>query len=137
MPTGGDAASEISNRLEPMNTLAADTNGKVIFDASTHLDEALDTLGAAELDYYIIGFAAPAAALADRSDYRHVSVRVTRPGARVSTRTGYVAGPAQTPADRRRAIDAALRRRSASRACASNTRPTSASRITLDCRASR
>ena len=99
MPTGGDTASEISNRLEPMNTLAADTNGKVMLDASTHLNQALDTLGAAELDYYIIGFAAPAAALANRSDYRHVSVHVTRPGARVSTRTGYVAG---TRADTRR-----------------------------------
>ena len=109
MPTGSDVASEISNRLESLSLLSADTNGNVILDASTHLDEALDVVGAAELDYYIIGFAAPAAALTNRDEYRHVSVRVTRPGAHVSTRTGYVAGPAQTPADRRRAIDAALR----------------------------
>ena len=109
MPTGSDVAPEISNRLESLSQLSADTNGKVILDASTHLDQALDVVGAAELDYYIIGFAAPAAALTNRDEYRHVSVRVTRPGAHVSTRTGYVAGPAQTPADRRRAIDAALR----------------------------
>ena len=109
MPTGSDVAPEISNRLESLSLLSADTNGKVILDASSHLDQALDVVGAAELDYYIIGFAAPAAALTNRDEYRHVSVRVTRPGAHVSTRTGYVTGPAQTPADRRRAIDAALR----------------------------
>ena len=109
MPTGSDVAPEISNRLESLSLLSADTNGKVILDASSHLDQALDVVGAAELDYYIIGFAAPAAALTNRDEYRHVSVRVTRPGAHVSTRTGYVTGPAQTPADRRRAIDEALR----------------------------
>lgn len=109
MPTGSDVASEISNRLESLSVLSMDTNGQLILDASSHLDQALDVLGAAELDYYIIGFPAPAAALTNRDEYRHVSVHVARPGARVSTRTGYVAGPAQTPADRRRAIDAALR----------------------------
>lgn len=109
MPTGSDVAPEISNRLESLSLLSMDTNGQVILDASSHLDQALDVLGAAELDYYIIGFPTPAAALTNRDEYRHVSVRVGRPGARVSTRTGYVAGPAQTPADRRRAIDAALR----------------------------
>jgi VWFA-related protein len=108
LPQGGDTASEISNRLEPMNTLASDTNGKVILDASTHLDQALDDLGDAELDYYIVGFPAPQAALANRDEYRHVSVRVNRPGAHVSARTGYVAGPAPSAADRRRAIEAAL-----------------------------
>lgn len=109
MPVGSDTASEISNRLEPMNTLAAETNGRVMLNASARLDQAFDELGAAELDYYIVGFAAPAAALTNRDGYRHVSVHVSRPGARVSARTGYVAGPAQTPADRRRAIDGALR----------------------------
>ncbi|HKW01100.1 MAG TPA: VWA domain-containing protein, partial [Vicinamibacterales bacterium] len=108
LPAGSDLAPEISNRLESLNALSMDTNGKVILDASTHLDEAMETLGSAELDYYVIGFPAPAAALTNRDEYRHVSVRVARPGARVSTRTGYVAGPAQTPADRRRGIDAAL-----------------------------
>jgi len=109
LPTGADVAPEISNRLESLNVLSMDTTGKVILDASSHLDQALEALGAAELDYYIIGFPAPAGALANRNDYRHVSVRVARPGAQVSTRTGYVAGPAQTPADRGRAIDAAMR----------------------------
>ena len=109
MPTGSDTASEISNRLEPMTTLAAETNGRVLLNASARLDQAFDELGTAELDYYIVGFAAPPAALTNRDVYRHVSVHVSRPGARVSARTGYVAGPAQTPADRRRAIDVALR----------------------------
>ena len=108
MPSGGDGPGEIASRLEPLGTLSSDTNGQLVIDASTHLDEALDALGAAEPDYYVVGFAAPAAALAARQDYRHVSVRVTRPGVRVSARTGYVAGPAQTPADRRRSIDTAL-----------------------------
>ena len=82
MATGSDVAPEISNRLESLSQLSADTNGKVILDASSHLDQALDVVGAAELDYYIIGFTAPAAALTNRDEYRHVSVRVTRPGAR-------------------------------------------------------
>ncbi len=108
MPLGSDVPSEIANRLEPLSMLASDTNGQLVLDAASHLDEALDALGAAEPDYYVIGFPAPSAALADRDAYRRVSVRVTRPGVRVSTRTGYVAGPSQTPADRRRAIESAL-----------------------------
>ena len=108
MPTGSDTGAEISSRLEPLGTLATETNGKLVIDALSHLDEALDALGAAEPDYYVIGFPAPSAALASREEYRHVTVRVKRPGAQVSTRTGYVAGPPQTPADRRRTIDTAL-----------------------------
>ncbi|MFI5177382.1 MAG: VWA domain-containing protein, partial [Vicinamibacterales bacterium] len=108
VPVGGDIASEISNRLDSMSSLANDTNGQLIRDASTHLDEALAALGAAEVDYYVIGFPAPDAALADRNDYRHVTVKVDRPGVRVHTRTGYVAGPAPTAADRRRSVETAL-----------------------------
>ena len=108
VPAGGDIASEITNRLDSMSTLANDTNGQLIRDASTHLDEALAALGEAEVDYYVIGFPAPDAALSDRGDYRHVTVRVDRPGAHVHTRTGYVASAAPTAADRRRAVETAL-----------------------------
>ncbi len=108
MPIGSDTGAEISSRLEPLGTLATDTNGKLVIDAMSHLDEALDALGAAEPDYYVVGFPAPSAALAAREEYRHVTVRVNRPGVQVSARTGYAAGPPQTPADRRRTIDTAL-----------------------------
>lgn len=108
MPIGSDVGAEISSRLEPLGTLSTETNGKLVIDALSHLDDALDALGEAEPDYYVIGFPASSAALASREQYRRVTVRVKRPGAHVSTRTGYVAGPPQTPADRRKTIDTAL-----------------------------
>jgi VWFA-related protein len=108
MPVGSDTGAEISSRLEPMGTLSTETNGRLVIDALSHLDEALDSLGEAEPDYYVIGFPASSAALASREEYRRVTVRVKRPGVHVSTRTGYVAGPPQTPADRRKTIDTAL-----------------------------
>ena len=108
VPTGEDTGAEISSRLEPVGTLAADTNGQLIIDATGHMNEALDSLGATAPDYYVIGFPASSDALAAPHTYRHVSVRVLRPGVRVSTRTGYVASPPPTPADRRRAIETAL-----------------------------
>ena len=37
-------------------------------------------------DYYLVGFSPDPAALASPGAYRHVTVRVTRPGARVSAR---------------------------------------------------
>ena len=60
-------------------------------------------------DYYLVGFTPAAADGGDRSRYRHIRVSVTRPGAPVTARTGYALTPRITPADRRRAIDAALR----------------------------
>ncbi|MEZ5316609.1 MAG: VWA domain-containing protein [Vicinamibacterales bacterium] len=108
LPAGGDTGAEIASRLEPLGGLAAETSGRLLLDASTHLLEALDALGDAEVDYYLVGFAPPAGAIANRDAYRHVRVEVTRPGVRVSMRTGYAVGDAPTPADRRRAIDTAL-----------------------------
>lgn len=107
-PAGTDTQTEISSRLEPLGTLSVDTNGQLVKDAMSRLDDALDSLGAAEPDYYVLGFPAPSAALAARNEYRHVTVRVTRPGVRVSARTGYVAGPPPSASDRQRAINAAL-----------------------------
>jgi VWFA-related protein len=101
-------ASDANDRLEPIGNLAAETNGALVIDALSHLDQALNELGDANADYYIVGFAASADAARNRESYERVSVRVTRPGATVSTRTGYATGPAPTAADRRKAIDAAL-----------------------------
>ena len=101
------AATEALARTEPLGSLAAETDGALITDAASHLDTALARIADQAQDYYIAGFTPSAGAIAARGEYRRVSVRVTRPGARVSARTGY-ATPRAAPLDRRRAIDAAL-----------------------------
>ena len=105
---GADQYSEIASRIDPLGGLSIETGGRLFTDANNRLDRALDELGDAETDYYVLGFSPSAAALADRDLYRRVTVRVNRPGAKVSARTGYVAGAKPTPADRHRAIDKAL-----------------------------
>src|SRR4051794_22802531 len=102
------AASEIQARTEPLGSLAIETDGVLVTDAASHLDSALDRIADQAQDYYLLGFTPSAAALAARGQYRRVSVRVTRPGARVSARTGYAAPRSGAPVDRRRAIDGAL-----------------------------
>lgn len=101
-------ANEIQSRLEPLGSLAAETDGALIPDATSHLDASLNRLADQAQDYYLVGFTPSAAALASRGNYRRVSVRVTRPGAHVSARTGYATVKSAAPADRRRTIDAAL-----------------------------
>jgi VWFA-related protein len=105
---GTTAATEIHARIEPLGSLAAETDGALVIDAVSHLDAALDRIADREQDYYLVGFTPSPAALESRGEYRRVSVRVTRPGARVSARTGYAAPKAAATLDRRRAIDAAL-----------------------------
>lgn len=111
-PSGNDAAAEALGRTESIGGLAADTNGELIMDASTHLDQALATLAAPANDYYIVGFEPAADARDNRRAYRPVSVTVTRPGAKVRTRTGYTLGSngrdVTLSASRRVALDAAL-----------------------------
>ena len=112
-PTGNDVASEILSRTEPIGSLAAETSGALVPDALSHLDKALSALGTPNTDYYIVGFESSAEARADRNAYRHVEVKVTRPGAVVDTRTGYAAGADSRaentlPSLRRMTIDAAL-----------------------------
>jgi VWFA-related protein len=107
-PLGEGQQAEIQNRLEPLGSLAAETDGELIVDASSRVDAALDALADQSQSYYLVAFAPSAKALESRGAYRRVTVRVTRPGARVSARTGYAVPPEITPADRRRAIDAAL-----------------------------
>ena len=107
-PTGGEPASEIQSRIESLGTLAAETSGELVLDSSGRMEGVLARIADSSQDYYFVGFEAPAAALGDRHTYRRVTVRVTRPGVRVSTRTGYALRDAATPADRRRSIDTAL-----------------------------
>lgn len=102
------AANEALARTEPLGSLAAETDGALITDAASHLDSALGRIADQAQDYYLVGFTPSAAALAARGEYRRVSVRVKRPGARVSARTGYATPKSSQPLDRRRAIDAAL-----------------------------
>jgi VWFA-related protein len=111
-PSGNDAAAEALGRTESIGGLAADTNGELIMDASTHLDQALATLAAPSNDYYIVGFEPSADARENRRAYRPVNVTVTRAGAKVRTRTGYTLGSngrdVTLSASRRVALDAAL-----------------------------
>ena len=103
-----DRSAEIQASLEPLGSLAAETDGALIPDAASHLDRALDRIADSAQDYYLLGFTPSAAALAARGEYRRVTVKVTRPGAHVSARTGYVAPREHNALTRRNAIDAAL-----------------------------
>ena len=111
-PSGNDAAAEALARTESIGGLAADTNGALIPDAMSHLDDALGKLATPSNDYYIVGFEPSPAALEDRTGYRRIDVKVTRPGATVRTRTGYTAGAdaraSALPSLRRLTIDNAL-----------------------------
>lgn len=112
-PGGGLTASDALNRTESIGGLSADTNGALITAAANRLDDALGAIGAPNNDYYIVAFETSAEAAGDRTSYRKIEVRVSRPGAVVRTRTGYTAGvnarinPAM-PALRRVTIAAAL-----------------------------
>lgn len=101
-------AAEIQARIEPLGSLAAETDGALIIDAAAHIDTAINRIADQAQDYYLVGFTPSAAALSNRGQYRRVTVRVKRPGARVSARTGYSAPKATVSLDRRRTIDAAL-----------------------------
>lgn len=105
---GGQRFTAIESRVSPLGTLAAETDGDLFVRAARRLDAVLEGIGSQADDHYIVGFE-PAGGDDDASEYRRVTVRVARPGARVRTRTGYVLG-ADNPGTRgrRQAIDAAL-----------------------------
>lgn len=107
-PLGGEQYAEIQNRLAPLGALASETAGELLADALPRLDGILSRLADIVQDYYLVGFEPPAEARRDRGKYRRIVVRVRRDGVRVSARTGYALQDDATPADRRRAIDAAL-----------------------------
>jgi VWFA-related protein len=100
-------ASDIQSRLEPLGNLAVETDGLLVQDATTHLDAALARVAEQTQDYYLVGFAPSTSAKSAPGSYRRVTVRVKRPGTRVSARTGYVVPRGGAPM-RRDAIDAAL-----------------------------
>ncbi|HVB38097.1 MAG TPA: VWA domain-containing protein [Vicinamibacterales bacterium] len=105
---GNDQQMEIEDRISPLATLSIETDGRLFNDAGDWLTRSIDTVAAASGDYYLVGFEPSPNAQHDRDGYHPVTVRVSRPGAHVSTRTGYALEPMPTPADRRRAINAAL-----------------------------
>jgi VWFA-related protein len=107
-PAATTAASEAASRTTPLANLALETNGVFFNDASNRVEQALTTIAAQSQDYYIAGFLPSEKALADRGSYQPVTVRVKRPGARVSARTGYSVPSNSAAPDRRNAIDAAL-----------------------------
>ena len=108
-PRGGEQVSEIRDRLQVLGSLTVATAGTLVPDASVELDRAMARIAETMEDYYLVGFTPASGGQADRDRYRRIRVIVTRPGARVSARTGYALGSRATPADRRRSIDAALR----------------------------
>jgi VWFA-related protein len=101
-------ASEVQARIAPLGTLAVETDGQLVIDAAGRATAALNQIADQSQDYYLIGFAPSAEAVLRRGQYQRVSIRVTRPGARVSARTGYALRPDATEVDRRRAITAVL-----------------------------
>jgi VWFA-related protein len=105
---GGEQFAEIGDRINPLGSLAAETDGELIIDASSQMDRAVARMADLSNDYYVVGFAPHQDAARDRGKYRRVKVTVKRDGARASTRTGYAMPGEATPADRRRAIDSAI-----------------------------
>jgi VWFA-related protein len=103
-PTDASPSSEIQARIAPLSTLAVETDGMMIVDAANRSEGALQRIAEAAQDYYLIGFTPSEEARQHRGNYRRVAVRVTRAGARVSSRTGYSLPPEGTPADRKRAL---------------------------------
>ncbi len=101
-------ALEVQSRIAPLATLAVETDGTMVIDASGRSGQALDAIADQAQDYYLVGFTPSEQARINRGEYQRVTIRVTRPGARVSARTGYALREDTTPADRRRAIDSVL-----------------------------
>jgi VWFA-related protein len=109
VPLDTAAGGAILSRLESIGSLAADTSGELFNDAGPQVDRVLERISESAQDYYLVGFEPGPGALADRSQYRRVRVVVKRPGVRASTRSGYSIGPPVSSADRRRAVEGALR----------------------------
>lgn len=101
-------ASEVQARMAPLSTLAVETDGMMVIDAAARSGQALDAIADQAQDYYLVGFTPSDDARANRGKYQRMEVRVTRPGARVSARSGYAMRDPLTPVDRRRAIDSVL-----------------------------
>ena len=101
-------ASEIQARISPLATLAVETDGMMLVDAGNRSEQALERIAAQAQDYYLVGFSPSEQARLNRGKYQRVKITVTRPGARVSARTGYALPPETTLADKKRAINSVL-----------------------------
>ena len=101
-------SSEVQARIAPLATLAVETDGMMLVDASARTREALNTIADQAQDYYLVGFTPSDKARLNRGDYQRIEIRTTRPGAQASARTGYATRDPLTPVDRRKAIDSAL-----------------------------
>ena len=101
-------SSEVQARIAPLSTLAVETDGMMVVDAGNRVGSALDRIADQAQEYYLIGFTPSDEARRERGTYRRLNVKVTRPGARVSARTGYAVTPEATAADRKRAINTVL-----------------------------
>lgn len=106
-PRGGEQLGETRDRLQSLGSLTAETSGTLVLDAEGQIDRALARIAEHTEDYYLVGFTPAHPEQGDRSRYRHIRVRVSRPDAHVSARTGY-ALVARRVTDRRRDIDGAL-----------------------------
>jgi VWFA-related protein len=107
-PTGGDQYNDILDKLNPIGSLAVETDGMLINDAGQRADQAFEAIAAQSQDYYLVGFTPSDGALKDPGKYRRVTVRATRKGVHVSTRTGFALADPTRRLDRRQAIDRAL-----------------------------
>jgi len=108
-PMGTDAQLEIQGRIEPLGTLAAETSGELLTDASSRMDAAFNRISEQSLDYFIVGFEPGAGVSQTELDrYHRVTIRAKRPGITVRARTGYSVRDPMFVKDRRRAIDTAL-----------------------------
>jgi VWFA-related protein len=101
-------SSEVQARIAPMGTLATETDGTLILDAGGRADRVLDAIADQAGDYYLVGFEPSAAARAARGKYQRISVRINRPGATVSARTGYALPRENLLTDKRRSINNVL-----------------------------
>jgi len=108
-PAGNDPSVEIQDRVEPLGSLAAETSGELVLDASSRMDATFERIADESLDYYVVGFEPAGGSQGTDSDrYHRVTIRAKKGGLSVRTRTGYAFRDAATGKDRRRNIDMAL-----------------------------
>jgi VWFA-related protein len=105
-PVGADQATNIHDKLSPLGTLAAETGGSLVLDAAARADQAFAAIADQSPDYYLIGFLPKAHA--QPGEYRRVSVRVKRAGARVNSRTGFALSDPTAHLDRQQALQRAM-----------------------------
>lgn len=100
--------AEVQARIAPLGTLAAETDGMLVLDAAARSGEVLERIADRAQDYYLVGFTPSEDARLNRGKYQRMSVTVSRPGARVSARTGYALKSDEEQNDRRRSINTVL-----------------------------